>query len=129
MDLYHPAHAQSRPFICFPLKHSMVAIDSCLQDSEGPDQTARMRRLIWAFAVRLCPKYVCAWHALNIIRSCKQTDTVWPVSVFTKTDLFFSFFHFFFFFFFFFVALNCHVVPFLLVIGTQRHVIDNASTN
>ena len=24
-------------------------------DSEGPDQTARMRRLIWAFAVRTCP--------------------------------------------------------------------------
>ena len=23
---------------------------------EGPDQTARMRRLIWDFAVRLCPK-------------------------------------------------------------------------
>ena len=27
-----------------------------LADSEGPDQTARMRRLIWAFPVRLCPK-------------------------------------------------------------------------
>ena len=25
-------------------------------DSKGPDQTARMRRLIWAFAVRICPK-------------------------------------------------------------------------
>ena len=24
--------------------------------SEGPDQTARMRRLIWAFAVRICSK-------------------------------------------------------------------------
>ena len=24
--------------------------------SEGSDQTARMRRLIWAFAVRICPK-------------------------------------------------------------------------
>ena len=23
--------------------------------SEGPDQTARMRRVIWAFAVRICP--------------------------------------------------------------------------
>ena len=29
---------------------------SLLADSEGPDQTARMRRLIWAFAVRTCPK-------------------------------------------------------------------------
>ena len=29
-----------------------------LADSDGPDQTARMRGLIWAFAVRiiLCPK-------------------------------------------------------------------------
>ena len=27
-----------------------------LADNEGPDQTARMRRLIWAFAVRICPQ-------------------------------------------------------------------------
>ena len=27
-----------------------------LADSEGPDQSARMRRLIWAFAVRIYPK-------------------------------------------------------------------------
>ena len=27
-----------------------------LADNEGPDQTARMRRLIWAVAVRKCPK-------------------------------------------------------------------------
>ena len=27
-----------------------------LADSEGPDQTAQMRSLIWAFAVRICPK-------------------------------------------------------------------------
>ena len=27
-----------------------------LADSEGSDQTARMRRLIWAFAVRIYPK-------------------------------------------------------------------------
>ena len=27
-----------------------------LADSEGPDQAARMRSLIWAFAVRICPK-------------------------------------------------------------------------
>ena len=27
-----------------------------LADSGGPDQTARIRRLIWAFAVRICPK-------------------------------------------------------------------------
>ena len=27
-----------------------------LADSNGPDQTARMRRLIWAFALRIYPK-------------------------------------------------------------------------
>ena len=27
-----------------------------LADSKGPDQTARKRRLIWAFALRICPK-------------------------------------------------------------------------
>ena len=27
-----------------------------LPDSEGADQTAQMRRLIWAFAGRICPK-------------------------------------------------------------------------
>ena len=27
-----------------------------LADSEGPDWTAWIRRLIWAFAIRICPK-------------------------------------------------------------------------
>ena len=27
-----------------------------LADREGPDQSARMRKLIWDFAVRICPK-------------------------------------------------------------------------
>ena len=27
-----------------------------LADIEGPEQTARMRSLFWAFAVRICPK-------------------------------------------------------------------------
>ena len=36
----------------------LLSIDTLvmLADSEGPDQPARMRRLIWAFAVRICPK-------------------------------------------------------------------------
>ena len=29
-----------------------------LSKSEGPDQTERMRRLIWAFAVRICQRHV-----------------------------------------------------------------------
>ena len=43
MHLDHPAHAQCHPFI-----HKVVS--NSLADSEGPDQTARMRRLIWAIA-------------------------------------------------------------------------------
>ena len=30
-----------------------------LADSEDPDQTVRMRRLIWAFAVRICQDQFC----------------------------------------------------------------------
>ena len=48
-----------------------------LVDSEGPDQTARMRRLIWAFDVRMCPRtfslcvaqfyfFFCSEHNNNI---------------------------------------------------------------
>ena len=45
---YHLGHCSS--FI-----HSVVSNDS-VSGQWGPDQTARMRRLIWAFAVRMCPK-------------------------------------------------------------------------
>ena len=38
-----------------PFIHSVVSM-VLLADSEGPDQTARMRRLISAFDVRICPK-------------------------------------------------------------------------
>ena len=55
----HPTHAQSHIGICFPFAlHSYIL--QCpmrlLADSKGPDQTARMRRLILALAVRKCPK-------------------------------------------------------------------------
>ena len=33
-----------------------VVSNVLLVDSEGPDQTARKRRLIWAFAVRIYPE-------------------------------------------------------------------------
>ena len=39
---------------CSSFIHSIVSNYS-VTDSEGPDQTARMRRLIWAFAVPICP--------------------------------------------------------------------------
>ena len=48
---YHTDHCS--PFITFTF--CIVSNDS-VSSSEGPDQTARMRRLIWAFAVRICPK-------------------------------------------------------------------------
>ena len=37
-----------------------------LADSEGPDQTVRMRSLIWAFAVRICLKtyFHMAWPSM-----------------------------------------------------------------
>ena len=33
-----------------------------LADSESPDQPAHLRRLIWTFAVRVCPKTRFPWH-------------------------------------------------------------------
>ena len=36
-----------------------------LADSEGCDQTARMRSLIWAFAVRIYPRHVFPWRGPN----------------------------------------------------------------
>ena len=36
-----------------------------LADSGGPDQTARIRRLIWTFAVRIFPKTSFTWHSPN----------------------------------------------------------------
>ena len=53
-DSDHPSHAQSliRAFALHwnILQHPMIQ----LVDSKGPYQTARMRRLIWAFTVRIC---------------------------------------------------------------------------
>ena len=60
----HSQHAQIQiilrmrkvyPGISSQFMHSVLSIDS-VSDSEGPDQTARKRRLIWAFTVRKCPK-------------------------------------------------------------------------
>ena len=44
-----------------------------LAASEGPDQTARMRRLNWALAVRLCPKTrFCLHSAAQLILNAEQ---------------------------------------------------------
>ena len=45
-----------------------------LADSEGPDQTARMRRLIWAFAVRLRPKTLFRMARLNLCLTVATID-------------------------------------------------------
>ena len=49
----YPAPAQSHPGFCSPLKHSEVSND--FVSSDGPYQSAGMHRLIWAFAVHICP--------------------------------------------------------------------------
>ena len=41
--------------ICSLLKHSIHPMIP-FEDSKCPDQTVWMRRLIWAFAARICPK-------------------------------------------------------------------------
>ena len=54
--LIHATHAQMRirafALHCYILWCPLIL----LADSKDPDQTARMRRLILAFAVRMCPK-------------------------------------------------------------------------
>ena len=45
--------ASSRPLLIF---YTFCSPMFLFADSEGPDQAARMRSLIWAFAVRICPK-------------------------------------------------------------------------
>ena len=53
-DSFH-ACAKSDLGICSPLIHSKCQI-ILFADTEGPDQTARMRSLIWTFAFRICSK-------------------------------------------------------------------------
>ena len=54
-DSDHPAHAQNA-IRAFSL-HTCILLHpmNLLADSEGLDQLARMRRLIWALAVCICP--------------------------------------------------------------------------
>ena len=55
-DLEHLAHAQSI-MRAFALRSYILQYPRILlADIEGPDQTVRMRRLSWAFAVRICLK-------------------------------------------------------------------------
>ena len=58
----HPAHAQSImqafTFHSYILWHTIIVI----ADSEGSNQTARMRRLIWVFPVRIGPRSRFCWR-------------------------------------------------------------------
>ena len=44
--------------------HAQMHIQIQLPDSTGPDQIAQMRRLIWAFNVRIPRDNVLAWRGL-----------------------------------------------------------------
>ena len=46
------ASAKYHPGLCYSFVNSVICNDS-VSGNEGPDQTARNRRLIWAFAVRM----------------------------------------------------------------------------
>ena len=55
------ACAEYHPGLCSPLIHSVVFNDS-VSGSEGPEQIARMRRLIWASATANTRSQVFEWH-------------------------------------------------------------------
>ena len=55
-DSDHPPHAQSIIRALLSILYILCYPIILFTDSEGPDQPARMRRLIWAFAVRIWSK-------------------------------------------------------------------------
>ena len=59
-----------------------------LADSEGPDQTARMRMLIWAFAVRRCLKtrFSMAWFLSYLHCSASSQQSNIPAEINNNTD-------------------------------------------
>ena len=81
-----PAQCLIRAFYlhCYILQNPMILA----ADSEGPDQTARMRSLIWAFALRICPKtrfrvarpiYSCMYnmtHAIFLLNHTHQSQAI-----------------------------------------------------
>ena len=63
------------------LDYSCVYPVILFAESEGPDQTARMRRLILAFAVRLCPEIHFRFRRVRAIRCCKDHLILFLVSM------------------------------------------------
>ena len=55
----HPAHAQN---LIRAFAFNVYILKILLADSEDADQTARMHRLIWAFAVAYTRRHVFAWR-------------------------------------------------------------------
>ena len=75
MRSFKPYCAKYHPGICSPFILSVVSIFFVL-GSEGSDQTARMCRLIWTFAVRIGPNTrfrmawpICCWSAVLILNA------------------------------------------------------------
>ena len=58
-------HAQNAK-IQFHPTHARSSIQT-LTDSKGPDQSVQMRRLIWAFAVHICPKTRFRMHRFSFM--------------------------------------------------------------
>ena len=80
-DSDHPAHAQSIVRALALHSYILWCPMILLADSAGPDQTARMHRLIWVFAVRIYPKIrfrmelpICTRHAASTGR--KRPDSL-----------------------------------------------------
>ena len=82
-DSHQPGHEQSRIRPFSPHWSILYYPVILLADREGPDQTARMRRLIWAFAVRICTKTRSKFRKLMVDRHIKL-DTVWFSNFLTK---------------------------------------------
>ena len=66
----HPTHAQSRIRLFALHWYILWCLTILLVDNEDPDRTARtarMRRLISAFVVRICPKTSFLYDAVDVL--------------------------------------------------------------
>ena len=62
-DSDHPAHAQTNMRTIALHSYILLYPKIILANREGPDQTARMRRLIWASLSAYAQKHVFAWRS------------------------------------------------------------------
>ena len=82
-DSHESAHAQGA-ILAFTLNSCILQYPIILlEDSEGPDQTAHLRSLIWAYAVRACPEDTFSLStALFIMWSDKNDDQVFETRIY-----------------------------------------------